>query len=70
VAKAAAAVLFAGLCAVLGTWGLPGVLAGGLPALLAAAAAAGVAVALKIVRGAAKTVETFRFVDFTHADNH
>ncbi|KIY99872.1 Rieske (2Fe-2S) domain protein [Monoraphidium neglectum] len=70
VAKAAATVLFAGLCAALGTFGVPRILAGGAPALVAAAAAAGAAVALWVARRAAAALDQFTHVEFTHADNH
>ncbi|GBF94954.1 hypothetical protein Rsub_07455 [Raphidocelis subcapitata] len=68
-ARGAAAALFAALCALLGTYGAPGLLAGGAPALLAAAAAAGAAVALAVARRAAATVQAFKHVPFSHADN-
>lgn len=68
--KAAAAALFVALCALLGTYGVPGLLAGGLPGIAAAAAALGAAVALVAARKAEVYVQQFHYVGFNHADNN
>lgn len=70
-AKVAAGALFAALCALLGTYGLPRLVQGaGAASAAAAAVGVGVLVALRVAQGAARMIEQFKYVGFDHADNH
>lgn len=64
------AALFCVLCAVVGSFGLQRIAAGGLPAVAAGVAAVGIAACVASYKKAQAMFEQFHFVDWSHADNH
>jgi len=69
-ARIAAGVFLVALCGVVGTYGVPSVLSGGVPAALAAVLVLGVVMARRAADSAEEELPAFHYMEFSHADNH